>query len=465
MIFVPEKYQEGEIDHLIANTIAAHFVGMGLGKTAATLMALNHLIADGACRGALIVAPLRVSVFTWPEEVAKWDQFRWMKIVSLRTEEGVAAWKRGDACLYTINYESLDKFLKVNCRGRAGDNMPVDTVVWDELSKAKNPGSKRINYFVQHHRDKFGRHWGLTGTPIANSYRDVFAQIRLLDGGERFGTVFRDYQKKYFDRDDFNAYKWDLREEAAEIIEQKIADISYTLRSKDHLDIPPTTVEDIEVNLPVVAKRLYKKLAKELIILLKDSKVKAVNNAVLVNKLLQFTSGAIFAEDIDNLLAPKEDRRVVTTLHDAKLVALAKLHMREGRKPMLVATQYTHERDRICAQVPGAVAFNDRDIPKWKKGKIPLWVAHPLSISHGLNLQSGGSRVCWATLGYSKELYDQYNGRLIRKGQEEETRVFRLVCPGTIDDAAVQALSDKGETSDAFMARMAARVERLMDVA
>ena len=156
MKYLPAPYQQQCTDHLAGNDVAALFVGMGLGKTAATLAALSQLISDGVCKGALVVAPLRVSLFTWPEEVAKWDQFKWMKCVSLRTEEGVEAWERGDACIYTINYESLPKILEKLIKGKRRTQMPVDTVVWDELSKAKNPGSKRIRAF-RRYRDKFDR--------------------------------------------------------------------------------------------------------------------------------------------------------------------------------------------------------------------------------------------------------------------------------------------------------------------
>lgn len=464
MNFVPKYYQSQCVDHLVANEVAALFVGMGLGKTASTLAALSHLIANGDCRGALIIAPLRVSLFTWPEELEKWEEFRWMRIVSLRTKEGQAAWENGDACIYTINYESLPKFLKAHVKGKRRTQLPVDTVVWDELSKAKSPRSKRINYFRRWHWDKFDRHWGLTGTPIPNSHLDLFAQIRLLDGGERFGTVFGNYRTRYFEPVDFNQYTWKIRKGSKELIEEKINDIVLTLRSEDHMDIPPTTIEDIPVKLPPEAMRLYKRMEKDLILLLRDKKIKAVNNAVLVNKLLQITSGAAYAEDISQILAPKEDKKVTTEIHDAKIKALDALHKKEGRKPMLVAIRYKHERDRICAALPYAQEFDGNDIDKWNRGEIKMWVAHPLSMSHGLNLQHGGSRACWATLGYSREEYDQFNGRIIRTGQENATRIFRLVCPGTIDDAAVAALRDKGETQEGFMSRLARRVELLTQI-
>lgn len=460
MKFKPFEYQQLGIDHLIRNDVAGLFAGMGLGKTAMTLAAIGHHIRNGASKGALIVAPLRVSLFTWPDEVSQWDNFKWMKIVSLRTPEGIAAWEAGEVCIYTINYESLfiPKYKNVVGRGRVqvGDSgiinrlfkgeMPVDTVVWDELSKAKSHKSKRIKEFMKH-RGRFVRHWGLTGTPSPNGYQDLFMQIKLLDGGKRFGKYITHFLEKYFEP--VNAFvpavqrKWKVRAGCAGLIEEKIKDIVLTLRSEDWLDIPPTSYADIEVAIPPKVKTIYKNLEKELIIQMKDTKVVAVNQAVLVGKLQQVLGGAVYAHDIKTIIAT-EETKVVTEIHDAKIVALKKLWIAEGKKPMIVATKFIHERKRICKAIPEAVEFSSDAIDAWNRGEIPLLVAHPASMSHGLNMQHGGSRAVWFTLSYSREEYDQFNARVIRTGQKEETKIFHLVVPNTIDDAVLATIESKG---------------------
>ena len=398
MTFTPFDYQRRGIDHLINNDEGGLFAGMGLGKTAMTLAALDHLISTGECKGALIVAPLRVSLFTWANEVEQWDNFKWMKIVSLRTEEGLAAWERGDACIYTINYESLfiPKYKNVGGKrtqvGDSGmmaklltaDTIPVDTIVWDELSKAKSHKSKRINEFTKY-RGKFKRHWGLTGTPAPNSYQDLFGQINLLDGGKRFGKFITHFLQQYFRP--VNPYvpqqqwKWEVTPGSTGLIEDKIKDMVLTLRSEDYLDIPPTEFTDIPVALPPKARTIYNRLEKELIIRLKDTKVKAVNQAVLVGKLQQVLGGAVYAHSVDTIIATDETK-VVTEIHDAKIKALHKLWVSEGKQPMIVATKFIHERERICAAIPEAVEFSSDKLDDWNAGKIPLLVAHPASMSH-----------------------------------------------------------------------------------
>jgi SNF2 family DNA or RNA helicase len=460
MKFTPFPYQELGINHLVSHDEAALFAGMGLGKTAMTLAALARLIADGACKGALIIAPLRVSTITWPDEVAQWDEFKWMKIVSLRTEEGIEAWNNKEACIFTVNYEALfhpsydeegnmvrdTGILTRLIKGRRTTQLPVDTIIWDELSCAKDPDSKRINAFRKF-RHRFKRHWGLTGTPTPNGYLDLFAQIRLLDDGKLFGKFKTHFRRRYFYPTDFMQRKWEVMPGNEELIERELLKIALTLRSEDYLDIPPTQTIDVPVKLPARAMDIYKKLEKLLIVRLADSKVLAVNQAVLVGKLQQILGGSVFAESVNDLyriLDEPEDTRVVTNIHNAKINALKTLWKQEGHAPMMVAVKYTHERDRILEAIPEAVAFSSKRVPEWNAGKIGLLITHPASMKYGLNMQKGGCRTCWFTPTYSYDEYSQYNARVARTGQTEESKFFRLLVPGTIDEAVVATLERKG---------------------
>jgi SNF2 family DNA or RNA helicase len=472
MKFTPRYHQQLGIDHLGNNSYAALFAGMGLGKTAMVIERLARDLADGHTKGILVIAPLRVSLFTWADEVAKWDNFKFIKVVSLRTPEGMAEWNKGTPCIYTMNYESItiprtsrigeltdSGILKKILHGKKASDLPVDTVVWDELSKAKNPRSKRIQFF-RRYRNKFVRHWGLTGTPIPNSYQDIFAQIRLLDGGQTFGTVMGNFKQQYLEPLDFHERQWGVRKDCIGAIEDKLATIALTLRSEDYLDIPPVRVIDVPVKLPPKAKAIYSKLEKEFIIKLDDATITAVNKGVLVGKLQQVLSGAVYATNEDDILTVGETS-VVTHIHDAKVEALKKLFSEQGKKPMLVIIRFKHERDRILKAIPEAKAFHSDLLASWNAGKIPMMVAHPLSMSHGLNMQSGGSRICWVTPPYSSEEYDQTNARLARTGQDNETQIFRLLVEGTLDDVVVAVLESKLETQGGFMKHLANKIKTL----
>jgi len=424
MIFTPEPYQRRLTDFFYQNERAAGFVSPGMGKTASTLSFCNDHILDGG-KAALVVAPKRVARMTWPNEVAKWDQFKWMKPEVLTGQK-----PSGNSALYVTNYEQLPKLKSLDF---------CTTVVFDELTRAKNPQSKRIKAFrpllKQHRRI------GLTGTPRPNSLMELFAQVRLLDDGKRLGPSFSQFQQTYF-TSDYMGYKWEPKPGAEDTIYRKIADLCITLRSSDYLDLPDTIVEDIEVTLPEAAMKSYKSLEKDLLILLRDSEVVAVNAAVLVGKLLQITGGQVY-----------DQHRAVLEVHDAKLVALKKI-LATHKEPVLIACNFVHERERVCAAT-GAVdasKFSGDLETAWNSGKIKALAVDPRSMGHGLNMQEGGRIVAWYSPNHSRELYDQMNARVARKGQRGQPIIYRLIARDTIDEAVVETLRCRGDAQGEMLA-------------
>lgn len=445
MIFSPEPYQSKLRDFLVSHDRAAGFVGVGLGKTASTLWAFDTLRRVGEVKSMLMVGPMRVANLTWPNEISKWDNFRHLRFERLRD---VGDKPSGKADVYLTSYERLLRRVKKGnewaSTPRFSDLSFCDTVVFDELTKAKNPASDQINalrpLLKQHRR------WGLTGTPRPNSLLELFAQVRLLDDGKRLGPSFDQFKKTWFEPEDWNEYKWLPKPDSERRIYERIHDLVITLKSSDYLNIPDTVVEDIEVPLPQAAHGIYKELEKELMVLIQSKGVVAVNAAVLVNKLLQICGGAIYS-------TPEGGEREVVDVHQSKLVALKRLLV-ERPERAIIACNLIHEADRICRAVPGAVNvanFKGDLESAWNEGKIPHLVCDPRSLGHGLNLQVGGRWTIWYSPCHSRELYDQLNGRTARKGQESAPIVSRLLCPQTIDEAVVESLRERGDAQTEMM--------------
>lgn len=449
MTFEPAEPQLIIDEHLQECPDALLFVGMGIGKSAACLNRLNELFLGGEAVSCLIIAPMRVANLTWPMEVKGWDQFKWMRVANLRTESGQRDFLNGTAHIYVINYDALK--LLVSLVERRGNTIPYDVVIFDELTRAKNPGSKRINLY-RRKVPRAARHWGLTGTPMPNSWLDLFAQARLVDNGERLGTNFLEFKRTHFvDPDPHkNIFRegqqssepWSERPNIAQTIERKLSDITVTLKSSDWLDIPDTVFEDIDIVFTPELKKRYDILEKKLVIELRQDKMLNVASAaVLVTKLLQFTSGHMY-----------DDEKEVHPIHNLKFDALKQIAKKE-KQPLLVACIFQHEQARIRSQFPQARFFADaKSIPAqeqiiadWNAGKIQMLVAHPASIGHGLNLQYGSSIMVWISLTYSREFYEQMIARLARRGQENIIRIYRLMVPGTVDDAVAEALANKAE--------------------
>lgn len=425
-----EPYQQQMVDHLLANDRAYASVGLGLGKTASTLFALNNLFQDGAIRAALIVAPKRVARMTWPNEIEKWDQFGWMKVEHLLNDP-----PSGKAQIYLINYDRLDRLESLKF---------CDVVVFDEITKAKNPQSKRINAIRPLFKGQ--RRWGLTGTPRPNSLMELFAQIRLLDDGQRLGRAFTGFRDGYFFPTDYMRYNWAPKPGAEERVYTKINDLTVTLRSSDYLNVPDAILNDVEISLPPPAQDAYDELEKQFLVLTKDGEVVARNAAVLAGKLHQIAGGTVYNDD-----------KTISPLHGEKIAALEKI-VRDVKEPLLVACNYVHERERVVASIKGAVDASKfkGDIEKaWNSGGIPMLVADPRSLGHGLNLQQGGRTVVWFSPTWSRELYDQFNARVARKGQSQQPLIYRILAKGTIDEAIVETLRERGDAQNAMLRVMA----------
>lgn len=437
--FKPFDYQPAMIDHLVDNERAALFVSPGKGKTVATLTALDTLATCGQFKGALIVAPLRVCSITWPAQVARWAHTSWMQVAHLRTQEGLEAWLDGTADIYLINSELLPSRLPLMFPKRKSFVCPVDTLVIDELSLAKNPQSKRFKALFKH-LAHIPRRWGLTGTPIPNNYLDLFMQVKLLDDGERLGRTFSEYRDDHFYPADYMGYTYKLQKGSKEWIDRKLASLALVIVG-DGSDLPSSSVIDINVTLPPEAKKQYSTLEKEMLADIADGEVTAPSAGVLVNKLLQLTSGAVYDENRD-----------VLPVHDAKLEALRSLLDKHADEPVLVLCAFKHESARILRAIPQARMFDALGMRFWQEGKIPVWVADPRSLSHGIDgLQKSCRIAIWCSLTYSHETYVQTNARLIRTGQTAETLIYRIIAPGTIDDAVVEALRDKSDTQSGML--------------
>ena len=434
----PFDYQWDIIDHLCGHPQAFLNVGMGLGKTASTLEASRLMLWSEEIRGVLIVAPMRVATITWPTEIEEWENFKDLKYVVMRDEETMwQALMLGGYDIYITNYEQLPKLCKMFQSLRI-TKPPFDVVAWDESTKAKNHQSKRINKFRSVMRKYVDRHWGMTGTMAPNCISEVFAQMRLIDNGERLGKFVTAFtQAHFYFPNPYNPYYKELKPGASELILEKIADITITLRTEDHLDIAPMVVEDIEVTLPAAARKSYNTLEKDLILMLEDETAIVANNAaILMGKLQQITAGAVY-----------DEQRNVKIIHDAKMIALEKL-LDELMEPVVIMSSYVHEREMILARFPGAETFNDQTVSRWNDRDIPILVANHASMSHGLNLQKGGRDVIWNTVCPSNEAYGQTNGRFWRRGQERQVRVHRLICPKTVDEVALATVERRGNAQE-----------------
>ena len=280
-----------------------------------------------------------------------------------------------------------------------------------------------------------------------NGLMDLWAQFRLLDKGERLGKRIGQYRDAYF-TPDWNGFTYSPRPGAEKQIYSKIADISISMKTTDHLKMPELVMTADTVELDEATATVYKDMEQEMCLDFTRDSITAANAGVLCGKLTQLASGTIYT-----------DSGAVRHIHDHKLDALEDLIEAQNGKPVLIAYWYKHERDSIMERFDCREIKTDADIANWNKGKIPVALIQPSSAGHGLNLQSGGSTIIWYTMPWSLELYQQTNARLWRQGQQSETVVIHhLVSAGTIDEDIMKVLENKDKTQAAMMKAVKARV-------
>lgn len=453
MKFIPHEYQKYAIDRVVADPALGLFLEMGLGKTVITLTAINELrFHRWAVSRCLVVAPKKVAEATWSAEAAQWDHLKHLRInpVLGSAQKRIQALNTpGD--IWVINRENVPWLVDYYRNG-----WPFDMVVLDESSSFKNAQSKRFKA-LKLVRPRIARLVELTGTPAPNGLEDLWAQIYLMDGGARLGKTISSYREAFFTEDrahpgqQYRTYS--PQAGADRRIREAISDICVSMKAEDYLTLPDYTEDIVPVVLDAKAKRAYDKLERDMLLEVAEQTITAQSAAVLNGKLLQLCSGAVYDEDGQ-----------AVEIHACKLDAFLEVVEQLHGEHALVFYWFQHERDRLAAVLKDSglrvrVYQSAADEQAWNAGEVDLLLAHPASCGYGLNLQAGGHHIVW--YGYPNwalELYQQANKRLHRQGQRYPVIAHHLVVQGGMDEAVVAALHDKGDTQEALMQALKARI-------
>jgi SNF2 family DNA or RNA helicase len=424
MEYLPRPAQVQTQERMLDKPYQLVALRMGAGKTAATLTVVKELGMK-----TLVVAPKRVAELVWHTEVGKWDHLAGMRVQRVLGGPG----QRTEALntpadVYVINRENftwlVDQLLV----------WPFKCVVIDENRGFKDRASKAWQA-LKSVRAEIERLYILTGTPDPNgNLLDLWAQISIMDRGQRLGTGITKYRDRWYLPDKRNGqtiYTWRLKLGARDEIQKAVQDVMVSIDSGITL---PERIDNV-VQVTFDRKR-YDEMEATMV----TGAVTAANVAVLAGKLGQMANGAVY-----------DSQGLVHRIHDAKLDALEEI-VDQG-EPVLCFTAYVHDYDRIRARFPQAWKFDgEPSLHAWQAGQIKLLVMHPASGGHGVDgLQVGGNVAVWFGLPYSLDLYEQANARLHRPGQANSVVVHHIVAVGTIDERIVQVLQAKGDMQQALI--------------
>jgi SNF2 family DNA or RNA helicase len=434
----------------LENACVALWVDPGLGKTAIILAIFKILKRQKMVKRMLVVSPLRPAHLVWPAELKKWTDFEALKMTVLHGDDKNKLLNE-DAEIFVINFEGLD-WLMAEDRFK---KLKIDMLVVDESSRVKNTQSKRFKLLkkVLH---TFKRRYTLTGSPAPNGYMDVFGQIYVTDMGRSLGQYITKFRSEYFDPCGYMGYDWKIKPDGEKRIQERVRPIVLSLQAEDYIDMPTEVPNDVFIDLPPAAMKMYKEMEGQLITSISSREsVSAKSYAAALIKCQQIANGGLYrdAQEDENALLRVKEKRTWIDIHNMKCEAVEEIVNELAGKPALIAYNFEHDLARLQKtfgkDVPciGGGTSTKRAIElerMWNQGQLPVLLGHPASMGHGLNLQKSGNTIIWHSLTHDFELYDQFNRRIRRQGSKHATVVIhRIIARNTVDQFMAANLSRK----------------------
>ena len=492
---------------LYENPMSYLFIDVGMGKTIICLSLIRDMLDLGWKGKALVIAPLRVAKATWPSEIDEWEHLEGLPFTLIRAEDddddirevwdaiyrpryekerwygetpadaGRFARKKAqpvrqaakeakrraqaleDTPLHIINIERIEwlvEFWKERWKTHR-QKWPYDTLIIDESSKFGVHNTLRFRALKKVLK-RIKRLHELTASPASEGYMKLFAQVYLLDQGERLGRNITAYRDRYYTQNPYTK-KWILNPGADEKIGNRIADLGLVLDAKDYRHVLGSSGDWLplkrKIKLSSDLMEIYWRFEETMFLHYDTEEIEALNGGALVNKLLQFAAGAVYNES-----------KKVVAIHDEKIEALKELKEELGDQPLMVCYWFKSSLDRLRKAFPKAVVMDKagKCIKPWNDGKIDMLLINPGSAAHGLNMQKGpGHDIAFFDLVWSRELYEQVIGRVARQGQKQLVRVHHLLVVGSADELVYDTLVDKGEGQERlfnFIRAMQRRIEK-----
>ena len=422
-------YQDDAADFLYERDRAMILAPVGAGKTAITLTAMQAMLDDGRVKRWLVVAPKRVCTDVWPVEAPLWSRITPALAVGTPAQRNAAL--ASAASVVVINYDNLDKLT---------DLSGFDGIVFDELTRLKNPSGKRFKA-LEKLLEPVKVRWGLTGSFTSNGLEDVFGQCKIIDQ-PLLGRAKGAFMQQYFICINRDFGQWVPAPRALEQVMARIKPATFVLDPGDYKDkLPPCNV--VEVRTTFADRAPYEKMKRDYVVKFGDDRVIAQNAASVTTKLQQMASGFVYNREAG-------DKSI--WFSDHKFDRLAELLDENQRANTIVVYNYQEELAELKRRFPHAATIDEPDaIARWNAGKIELLLIHPKSAGHGLNLQHGGCHMVFVSLPWSLELYEQTVGRLHRGGQPHAVWVYVMLTDKTIDERIWASLHDKRAVSDIAM--------------
>lgn len=417
--YKPFDHQRTTAAFLTLNRRAFCLNEQGTGKTGSVIWAADYLMKQGRIKRVLIICPLSIMDSAWRADLFKFAMHRSVDIAHGAADKRKAV-IRGQAEFVIINYDGVE--IVADEIARVG----FDLIVIDEANAYKNAQTRRwkvLNSLLT--PDTWL--WMLTGTPAAQSPVDAYGLAKLVNpsGVPRFFTTFKEMVLYKVSQ-----YRWIPKETATQTVFNALQPaIRFT---KDEcLDLPEMTYVTRKVELTKQQEKYYNLLKNRMVMEAAGEEITAVNAAVNMNKLLQISCGAVYADTGEAIEFDIKNR-----------YAVLKEVIDESSQKVLVFVPFRHAidiladkliSDGITAEIiRGDVSANKRTeiFKRFQETPDPkVLVIQPQAAAHGVTLTAANTVVWWGPTS-SLETYAQANARVHRSGQRHPCTVVQLYGSG-----------------------------------
>jgi SNF2 family DNA or RNA helicase len=441
-MFKPRPYQDEAADFLYSRDRAMILAPVGAGKTMITLTAMQAMIQDGHVKRFLVLAPKRVCTDVWRQEGLKWASNLYIEVAVGTAKNRLDAFK----CSANVIVTNYDNLLWL-CRERPDLLQGFDGIVFDELTRLKNPSGSRFKALFKV-IDLFKIRWGLTGSFTSNGLEDVFGQCKVVDQS-LLGRSKNAFLQKYFVLMNRDYGEWAARPDSLPKIMKTIKPATYLLDAGDYADLmPPLHMVEIKCRMDM---EHYNTMKKDLVVAFPSATAVATNLAVVTGKLQQMSSGFVYHSTSSPSKSPGKFNTSTQSIwfSSHKFDSLEELLAENQRDCTMIFYMYKEELEELKRRYPHAQTLDDPNaVERWNTGQIELLLAHPKSAGHGLNLQHHGNKIVFLSLPWSRELYEQAIGRIHRSGQKREVWCYILMTENTIDERIYSVLQEKCTLSE-----------------
>jgi SNF2 family DNA or RNA helicase len=428
--YAPFDHQKKTAAFLTMHPRAFCFNEQGTGKTASAIWAADFLMKQGKIKRALVICPLSIMDSAWRDDFFTFAPHRSVDVAYGESKKRKEIIRQG-ADFVVINYDGVEIVYDEIAKGG------FDLVIIDEATHYKNAQSKRWKILNKLMTDDTWL-WMMTGTPAAQSPLDAYGLAKLINplSVPRFFGSFRDMVMTKASQ-----FSWVMKPSASALVFNALQPaIRFT--KEECLDLPDMTYVKRQVELTRQQKKYYDILKKRMVMEINGDEVSAVNAAVIMNKLLQISAGAVYTDEGDTLEFDikhryKVLREVIDESSQKVLIFVPFKHTIDVLTDKLRADGITTEV--IRGDVP--VARRTDIFKRFQEAHDPrVLVIQPQAAAHGVTLTAANTVVWWGPTP-SLETYAQANARVHRAGQKHPCTVVQL--QGSTVEKRVYSLLDK----------------------